>query len=179
MNNRTTIPAKVPPKLFGMATLSARTEMRAYKFPEFARGRERLSRTRDGLCADTDPDTGWLTLQGINRAPGGQEDSKFVSGTMYLTRLPRELAMPTWAVDISIAEDAIFAMGMGLRRNARRVGALRRNVNRARSSDLQQHGAPSERAPGVGQHVRPSCSAQALTPARGQLTSIAPRTGSV
>lgn len=76
-------------------------EKRAYKFPEFARGRERLNRGLDGLCASRDPTTGVLGSLGIRPdAEGGTEDSKFVFGTMFLTRLAPELALPTWAVDV-------------------------------------------------------------------------------
>lgn len=76
-------------------------ESRAYKFPEFARGRERLLRDKDGLAATFDPLTKQWTSLGIKPdAEGKGEDSKFVFGTMFLVRLAEEAAMPTWAVDI-------------------------------------------------------------------------------
>jgi len=69
-------------------------EERAYKFPEFARGRERLpkpSMTRDAQ--------GQITFQ-MPAGSGPSEDSKFVFGTMFLTRLSDSLARQLWAVDI-------------------------------------------------------------------------------
>ena len=69
-------------------------EERVYKFPEFARGRERLPRpsmTRD--------EKGRISIHmPVGAGPG--EDSKFVFGSMYLARLSDSLAMPLWAVDI-------------------------------------------------------------------------------
>jgi hypothetical protein len=76
-------------------------ERRAYKFAEFARGRERLVRNRDGLCAARDPATGRLALNGPR--PGieaATEDSKFVFGTMLLVRFGANKADPIWAVDV-------------------------------------------------------------------------------
>jgi hypothetical protein len=75
-------------------------EIRAYKFPEFARGRDRLIRNADGLCADVDPATGRLTPLGVQPGDAVREDSQFVFGSMHFARFAPETSMPTWAIDI-------------------------------------------------------------------------------
>ncbi|MBS0606788.1 MAG: hypothetical protein JSR57_07555 [Verrucomicrobia bacterium] len=76
-------------------------EVRAYKFEEFARGRERLNRGTDGLCARRNSDNNTLTSLGVrHEVEDGNEDSKFVFGTMHFVRLAPEHSMPIWVVDI-------------------------------------------------------------------------------
>lgn len=76
-------------------------ERQAYKFAEFSRGRERLNRNSDGLCAHRDPATGELVSEGVNRdAEGGNEDSKYVFGTLNLARFGSTTPDPIWAVDV-------------------------------------------------------------------------------
>jgi hypothetical protein len=70
-------------------------EVRAYKFPEFSWGRDRLPRNPDGLCASRDA-SGKLAVN----LPDDGEDSKFVFGSMHVCRLGDELVMPSWAIDI-------------------------------------------------------------------------------
>lgn len=81
--------------------IERKLEINAYKFPEFARGRERLQRGPDGLAAFRDPATGGLVSRGVKPTERDvKEDSKFVFGSMFLARFAPELAMPTWAIDI-------------------------------------------------------------------------------
>ena len=76
-------------------------EKRAYKFPEFSRGRERLQRNSEGLCAHWDAITGELRSEGIRAdADGGNEDSKFVFGSLFLVRFGHAAPDAMWAVDI-------------------------------------------------------------------------------
>lgn len=69
-------------------------EENVYKFPEFARGRERLP--RPSMMRDAQ---GRITFS-MPAGGGIKEDSKFVFGTMFLARLSDSLAQPLWAVDI-------------------------------------------------------------------------------
>lgn len=71
-------------------------EQKAYKFPEFSWGRERLPRNQDNLCARWDSHTGRLILN----KPNDGEDSRFVFGSMFMARLSPDSAMPIWAIDI-------------------------------------------------------------------------------
>jgi hypothetical protein len=74
-------------------------ETRAYKFAEFARGRDRLVRNAEGLCANVDS-AGKLTPLGVQPSDPVGEDSKFVFGSMHFARFAPETSMPTWAIDI-------------------------------------------------------------------------------
>lgn len=77
-------------------------ERRAYNYPEFSWGRDRLPRNisgpHAGFCATRDPATGRLALN----FPGGgaKEDSKYVFGSMFLVRFGPDTHIPMWAVDL-------------------------------------------------------------------------------
>lgn len=89
-------------------------EVRAYKFPEFSRGRERLVRGTDGLRAKRDATTGVLSTNGVDPAlRDAREDSKFVFGSLYLARFGRDEAAPIWAVDLFDDQVREHAMIMG------------------------------------------------------------------
>ena len=76
-------------------------EKRAYKFPEFARGRERLNRNAEGLCARWNPVTGELLSEGVKGDIEYRgEDSKFVFGSLFLTRFGQAVPDALWAIDI-------------------------------------------------------------------------------
>lgn len=76
-------------------------EKRAYKFPELPRGRERLNRNAEGLCAHWDPLTGELLSESVKGdADPRDEDSKYVFGSLFLTRFGHVIPDALWAIDI-------------------------------------------------------------------------------